>query len=131
MTRAKTPLPTDLELEVMQIIWDLGRCTVREVHDSLQKRRRVAYTTVMTVMTILEQKGHLLREKRGRAYLYGPARSKGRVISEMVDDFLSRVFRGAAKPLVLRLVEDRKLSKQDLREIAKMLKEAGDDSGRR
>jgi len=115
----------------MQVVWALGRCTVRQVHEALLGRRKVAYTTVMTVMTILEQKGHLTREKDGRAYLYRPARSKGRVVSEIVEDFLSRVFQGSAKPLVLRLVEDRKITEGDLKEIAKAIKEAGHDRERR
>lgn len=132
MTKTKTPLPTDLELEVMQVIWDLRRCSVRQVHEALLERKRVAYTTVMTVMNILEQKGHLVREKEGRAFLYRPARSKNRVVSEMVEDFLSRVFRGSPKPLVLRLLQDRSLSKADLEEIAELVKEAenGRNGGR-
>jgi BlaI family transcriptional regulator, penicillinase repressor len=127
MKKTKTPLPTDLELEIMQIVWGLGHCTVRDVHEALLEQKKVAYTTVMTVMSILEQKGHLVREKEGRAYRYRPARSKGKVVSEMVEDFLSRVFQGSAKPLVMRLVHDRRLSKADIEEIAKMVKEAGDD----
>ena len=114
---------TNAELEIMHVVWELEGGTVREVHESLNKRRPLAYTTVMTMMNILEEKGHLTRRKQGRAYLYEPVRPKSQVISGMVDDFLGRVFDGSAQPLLLSLIKDRKLSKKDLEEIARMIRE--------
>jgi predicted transcriptional regulator len=114
---------TDAELEIMQVVWDLGGGTVRQVHEQLNQRRPLAYTTVMTMMGILEDKGHLTRTKQGRAYLYEPVRPKNQVISGMVDDFVGKVFEGSARPLVLSLVKDRKLSKKDLEEIARLIEE--------
>jgi BlaI family penicillinase repressor len=115
---------TDAELEIMQVVWDLGGGTVRQVHERLNQQRPLAYTTVMTMMGILEDKGHLTRTKQGRAYLYAPVRPKSQVISSMLDDFVGKVFEGSARPLVLSLVKDRKLSKNDLEEIARLIKEA-------
>jgi predicted transcriptional regulator len=77
----------------------------------------------MTMMNILEDKGHLTRRKQGRAYRYQPVRPKAQVISGMVDDFVGRVFAGAATPLVLSLVKDRKISKSDLEGIARLIGE--------
>jgi BlaI family penicillinase repressor len=114
---------TDAELEIMQVVWDLGGGTVRQVHERLNQQRPLAYTTVMTMMGILEDKGHLTRTKQGRAYLYAPVRPKSQVISSMLDDFVGKVFEGSARPLVLSLVKDRKLSKNDLEEIARLIKE--------
>ena len=114
---------TEGELEIMQVIWELKSCTVRQVYEVLRKRRRVAYTTVMTMMKILEDKGHLDREKEGRAHIYRPAQSKGRDISTLVNDFIARVFHGSAKPLVMRLVEEKRLSDEDLAEISELIKE--------
>lgn len=114
---------TDVELEIMQVVWDLGGGTVRQVHERLNHNRPLAYTTVMTMMGILEDKGHLTRTKQGRAYHYEPVRPKSQVISHMVDDFVGKVFAGSARPLVLSLVKDRKLSKKDLEEIARLIKE--------
>lgn len=111
---------TPLELEVMEVIWGLKRATVRQVFEVLRERRKLAYTTVMTVMGTLEQKGHLKRTKEGRAYLYAPVRSRRAALSEQVQDFLDRVFGGGAKPLVLSLVESKKLSKRELDEIARL-----------
>ena len=114
---------TDAELEIMHVVWELESATVREVHETLNQQRPLAYTTVMTMMTILEEKGHLARTKQGRAYLYKPVRPKNQVISGMVDDFVGKVFEGSARPLVLSLVKDHKLSKKDLEEIARLIGE--------
>ena len=120
----ETPNLTDAELEIMHVVWELDNATVREVHERLNQRRALAYTTVMTMMNILEEKGHLTRNKQGRAYHYAPVRPKSQVISGMVDDFVGKVFDGSARPLVLGLVKDRKLSEKDLEEIARLIKEA-------
>jgi len=120
----KTPKLTDAELEIMHLVWELDDATVREIHERLNQRRTLAYTTVMTMMNILEEKGHLTRNKQGRAYHYEPVRPKSQVISGMVDDFVGKVFEGSARPLVLGLVKERKLSKKDLEEIARMIGES-------
>jgi predicted transcriptional regulator len=114
---------TDTELEIMHVVWELDGGTVRQVHELLNKQRPLAYTTVMTMMNILEEKGHLTRRKEGRAYRYEPVRPKNQVISGMVDDFVGRVFEGSAAPLVVSLVKDKKISKKDLDEIARMIRE--------
>ncbi|HZT69143.1 MAG TPA: BlaI/MecI/CopY family transcriptional regulator [Terriglobia bacterium] len=115
---------TGQELEIMKVVWDLGPATVREVYERLRERRPVAYTTVMTMMNILEQKGFLKkRSAEGRAYVYQSARPRKQVVRAMVRDFVDRVFNGAAEPLVVHLVEDRRLSEKELREIARMIEE--------
>jgi predicted transcriptional regulator len=114
---------TDAELEIMHVVWELEGGTVRQVHEILNQRRPLAYTTVMTMMNILEEKGHLARRKEGRAFRYRPVRPKSQVISGMVDDFVGRVFEGSATPLIVSLVKDKKISKKDLDEIARMIRE--------
>lgn len=110
----------------MQVVWQLERATVREVYEVLLERRQIAYTTVMTMMNILEEKEYLHRSKEGRAHVYEPLQPKGEVISSMVDDFVSRVFDGSARPLVAGLVRENRLSKRDLEEIARLIEEAED-----
>lgn len=126
MTRQKSGRLTDLELEVMHVVWELGSGTVRQVYEVLLERRQIAYTTVMTMMNILEEKGYLTRSKAGRAYVYAPVRPKNEVISSMVDDFVARVLDGSAQPLLAGLVKDKKLSKRDLEEIAGLIEETDD-----
>ena len=87
---------------------------MRAVYETLLERRKVAYTSVMTVMNILEQKGHLKKKRENRAYAYRPARPRAQVMRGMVLDFVDRVFQGAAKPLLVHLVEDERLSPEDL-----------------
>lgn len=106
----------------MKVIWSLGKATVREVYEKLLERRPIAYTTVMTMMNILEQKGQLKKKAAERAYVYTPAQPKQEVVGGMVRDFVNRVFDGAAEPLLLHLVEDKKLSESDLAEIARLLR---------
>ena len=117
------PLLTDQELEIMKIVWVRGTATVRDVYEELLKHRKIAYTTVMTMMGILEQKGHLKKSADERAYLYTPAQPQREVVGNMVHDFVKRVFNGSAKPLLIQLVEDKKLSPEELDEIRKLLKD--------
>jgi predicted transcriptional regulator len=121
--KSDKPVLTDQELEIMKIIWPRGTATVRDVYEELLTRRKIAYTTVMTMMGILEQKGHLKKSADERAYVYTPAQPQREVVGNMVHDFLKRVFNGSAKPLLVHLVEDKKLSTEELDEISKLLKD--------
>ena len=116
---------THQELEVMKVVWDRGSVTVREVYEELLKHRKIAYTTVMTMMGILEQKGRLTREASDRAYVYSPAEPQGEVVGSMVKDFLARMFNGSAQPLLVHLAENRHLKQEHLDEISKLLKKRG------
>lgn len=104
----------------MKVIWERERVTVRDVYEALLERRKVAYTTVMTMMKILEQKGFLKKSQEDRAYVYRPAQAKRQVIGAMVKDFINRVFNGSAEPLLVHLVEEHHLSQKDLEEIARL-----------
>jgi BlaI family penicillinase repressor len=121
MRPAKSTL-TGQELEIMKVVWKLGTPTVREVYETLRKRRQVAYTTVMTMMNILESKGYLKKRAGERAFVYAPTKPEKQVIRSMVRDFVDRVFNGAAEPLLLHLVEDERLTAEDLEEIRRSMK---------
>jgi BlaI family penicillinase repressor len=121
--RPKSSTLTAHELSLMKIVWarhDSG-VTVRDVYEELRKERPIAYTTVMTNMKTLEQKGYLTATQQDRAHLYRPAKPKQQVIGEMVRDFVNRVFNGSGRPLVVHLLEDDHLSESDLRDIARMM----------
>lgn len=120
--RPKSFTLTAHELELMQIVWRHDDpVTVRDVYEELRTHRPVAYTTVMTSLKTLEQKGHLKATQQDRAYLYRPARPKHQVIKEMVRDFVNRVFNGSGQPLVVHMLEDEQISESELREITRML----------
>jgi len=120
--KGKKPVLTGQELEIMKIVWQLGTATVREVYEELLKSRKIAYTTVMTMMGILEQKGRLTKTPRDRAYVYSPTQSQVQVVGSMVHEFVKRVFDGSAKPLLVHLARNKKISQKELDEISELLK---------
>jgi BlaI family transcriptional regulator, penicillinase repressor len=119
MRRRSTTL-TGQELEIMKVVWERHSVTVRDVYEALLEHRKVAYTTVMTMMKILEQKKYLKKSQAERAYVYRPAQPKGQVIGAMVKEFVNRVFNGSAEPLLVHLVEEHNLSREELEEIARL-----------
>ncbi len=110
----------------MKIVWKTGPATVREVYETLRERRRVAYTTVLTMMNILEAKGYLTKDREERAHVYRPARAEQTVVRSMVREFVDRVFNGSAQPLLLHLVRDRRLSESEVEELVRMVRDAED-----
>ena len=119
--RPRSVTLTAQELELMKIVWQRDTATVRDVYEELLEHRKIAYTTVMTTMKTLEQKGYLRATQQDRAYVYQPTRPKNQVIKGMVREFVDRVFNGSAEPLVVHLLEDKQLSEADLREISRMM----------
>ena len=122
--RTKSRTLTEQELEIMKVIWELQTATVRDVYEALLRRRKIAYTTVMTMMNILEEKGYLKKRAEDKAHVYRPAQPKAKVIRAMVQEFVERVFNGSAEPLLVQLVKDRQLSREELEKIARAIKES-------
>ena len=122
---AITPSLTPQELAIMKVVWRLGSATVRDVHVVLRREHRddLAYTTVLTMMRILEQKGMLSKSQdaASRGHRYTPARTQRQMMRVLVREFVDRVFDGAADSLVAHLVADRKLSARDRAEIRKLI----------
>ena len=123
MLKPKNNVPTGQELAIMKVLWQRGRSTVREVYEELRKERPLAYTTVLTMMGILERKGYVKKTAAERAYLYTPARREQQVVGGLVNDFVNRVFDGSAQPLLVHLIESRGLSAEELDELHKLLRE--------
>ena len=119
--KQKKSVLTDQELEIMKIVWQRGSATVREVYEEMLRHRRIAYTTVMTMMGILEQKGRLKKSEEARAYVYTPAEPQGKVVGSMVQEFVKRVFNGSAKPLLVHLLENQDIDREQLEEIRELL----------
>lgn len=105
----------------MKVVWRSDQATVREVYDTLRKSRPLAYTTVMTMMRILEQKGYLTRATDERAHVYRPARPRQQVVGAMLRDFLDRVFDGASDALLVHLARDNKLTPKQKRIVQQLL----------
>lgn len=105
----------------MKIVWRLGAVTVRDVYEALNASRRIAYTTVMTMMGVLETKGFLRKETDDRAYRYHAVQPQGTVIASMIQEFVDRVFDGASRPLLLHLVKKARLSAAQRKELQRLL----------
>ena len=114
----------------MKEVWRLDHATVRDVYEALREKRTIAYTTVMTMMKILEEKGYLKKTQSDRAYVYRPTRPRQQVVGAMVRDFIDRVFDGAAGGLLLHLARDGKLTKAERDHIARIMGDADDAPGK-
>src|ERR1700683_1458824 len=114
---------TPQELEIMKVVWECDSATVRDVYEALLKQRKIAYTTVMTMMKILETKAYLKKRRQDRAFVYQPVRPKNQVIGGMIREFIDRVFNGAAEPLLVHLVKSRHISEKDLQKIIRIVEE--------
>jgi BlaI family transcriptional regulator, penicillinase repressor len=121
----RTPHPTltPQELAIMKVVWRLDKATVRDVYQALREKRAIAYTTVMTMMKVLEEKGYLKKTAADRAYIYRPTRPRQQVVGAMVKDFVDRVFDGAAAPLLLHLARDNRLTEKQRKAINQIIEE--------
>jgi BlaI family transcriptional regulator, penicillinase repressor len=121
--RTHHPTLTPNELAIMKVVWRRDQASVREVYETLREQRAIAYTTVMTMMNILEEKGYLQKSLVDRAYVYRPTRPQQQVVGQMVADFVDRVFDGAASGLLVHLSKDSRLSKNERRTIRRIIEE--------
>lgn len=124
---AKKPL-TPLELEIMNVLWAGGEANVQTVQAALP--RELAYTTVQTMLNILERKGRVKRTKRERAYFYKPVVSRDQVAQKAVRDMVQRLFGGSPESLVMSLLESRDLTPEKLDRLRRMVGEARPKEGR-
>ena len=107
----------------MKVVWGRDEATVREVYEAVREKRPVAYTTVMTMMKILEEKGFLKKTMVERAHVYKPTRPRSQVMGAMVRDFVDRVFDGAPDSLLLQLARDNKLTDKQRKIVRQLIEE--------
>ena len=128
-------LPTARELEVLKVLWQLERATVREVYDVLRPEEgTLAYTTVLSLLQIMEQKGLVGRESEGRAHTFFPLAPKESTFQRLAGQFLDRVFDGAVEEYLVRALESRAVSDAELAELEQRIAEArrrGRDAARK
>lgn len=124
--------PTDAELEILQVLWERGRSTVREVLRTLQARREVGYTTVLKTMQIMADKGLVERDETVRPQQYRAVPSQKHTQRQALGDLLERLYQGAAGPLVMQALAAKRASAEELAEIRELLDtleaEQGDES---
>ena len=127
--KSLTPLG-ETEMEVLRHVWHLDRATVADVRAEILEERDIAYTTVMTVLKKLAEKGYLRYEKEGRAYVYEPAQRPESVRHSLLGDVLEKVFGGSPMALVQTLVRREELSAEERRELQHLVDSLSDESSR-
>lgn len=123
MPRTKSELLTSVELEFMKALWSLGQGSVREVMASLSDQGRRAYTSVATVLRILDEKGYVTTETRGRALVYRPVVSRGDYEARSLRSLSRNLFGGTPSALVARLVDDEDLDEAEMGAILRVIEE--------
>jgi predicted transcriptional regulator len=121
-----TPIePTERELDALKILWDRGEATVRDLSDALNGRgAELAYTTVLSLLQVMEQKGLVAHRREGKAYIYTPKIERERTFRQMAASFLNRVFEGAVDEYLVHALQSRKFSQRELQELEEMIAEA-------
>ncbi|MBN2732325.1 MAG: BlaI/MecI/CopY family transcriptional regulator [Balneolaceae bacterium] len=125
MKKSLTPLG-ETEMEVLHHVWQLKEATVKDVRARILENREVAYTTIMTVMKNLADKGYLKYKKDGVTYVYSPAQKPDSVRFNLVKDLVKKVFRGSPKELVQTLVQNEEMSDEERREIKELINQMED-----
>lgn len=121
MARSASKHPTELELEILKVLWRIGPATVRQVRDELAAVRDLAYTSVMTVMTIMAGKGYVKRNKDGRSYVYQATYKEQRASQSLLQDIVDRVFGGSTTAVMQHLLETSDIDDEELKQIRSLI----------
>ncbi len=127
MSKSKSSQPTASELAVLQLLWNRGPLSVKEIHEALSAEKEVVYTTVLKTMQVMLDRGFLERESVGRKHIYSAAIAQEATQNQLLDTFLQRTFGGSAKQLVLRALGNYQTSKSELEELKAMIDKLEND----
>lgn len=116
--------PTTSELEILNVLWEKESATVREVFEIISTTKSVTYTTILKLMQIMTEKGLVERDEEGKAHIYRAAIAQNETQKGLVNDLLEKVFRGSAMQLVQHLLEAKKTSPEEMKEIRRMIEKA-------
>lgn len=123
MPRRPTPRPTDGQLAILSVLWELGPATVRQVHEALPSAARRGYTTTLKLMQIMAEKGLVERDESTRSHVYTARTTEGDMQDALVGDLLDKAFRGSAAKLALRALANRRADPRELAQIRRLLDE--------
>jgi predicted transcriptional regulator len=124
MARPRSPALTDAEAPVMAVLWQRNTATVADVVDALKKKRAVSYSTVQTILRILEMKGYVSHEKVARAFIYRPCVDERQARRRALRHLLTRLFNGSPSLLVLNVLEDDQIDSEELQRVKKLIQDA-------
>ena len=121
MARKKSPTLTEAELRLMEVVWERGEATVADVVAALEQREGLAYSTVLTTMRILEQKGYLAHRQEGRAFVYRALVDRSQARRSAVRHLLASFFDGSPEQLVLNVIDEEKLDMAELERLSRIV----------
>ena len=121
MVKKKMPQPTDKELVILQVLWEIGPATVRVVNDEINKLKRTGYTTTLKLMQIMTEKGLLICDKSQFKHVYEPTITEEKAQNGLVGELLEKAFSGSAAKLVMRALSAKKVSAKELAKIKDMV----------
>ena len=121
MPGKRLPRPTDAELEILNVLWQRGPSTVREVYEVLLESKDIGYTTILKLMQIMSEKGLVNRDESDRRHVYEAERAQDETQRQLLADLLDRAFNGSPTKLVMQALSSKKASKEELAEIRRML----------
>ncbi|MCU0449691.1 MAG: BlaI/MecI/CopY family transcriptional regulator [Bernardetiaceae bacterium] len=124
MDHPDLPKPTEAELEILQVLWQRGPCTVREVNDVLNQQPRpkeMGYTTTLKLMQIMHEKGLLARDENARTHVYQAVAPETDTQGQLLDRFVNTVFKGSALKLVMQALGKQRTSADELKEIRRFI----------
>lgn len=119
----KPPKPTESELEILQVLWQEGPCTVRTVNERLNEKRETGYTTTLKFLQIMTDKGLCIRNTDDRTHIYQAAISESEIQSELLRQFVDSTFRGSAMKLVMQALGNHEASTEELNEIKALIEQ--------
>jgi len=123
MARKPRNRPTDAELAILDVVWQLGPCTVRAVHEQVAQDEDIGYTTVLKTMQIMTEKGLLLRDESNRAHVYRTKKSEEQTQRHLLADLVTRAYRGSAAKLVMQALSSQSATPEEIAEIRRLLTE--------
>jgi predicted transcriptional regulator len=124
MPRPPSPQPTDVELQILGVLWERGPSTVRQVHDALSSARETGYSTTLKMMQVMKNKRLVVRDDSVRPQVYRAARSREQTQLRILDDLVQKAFGGSARRLVMRMVSANRVSPEELAEVQRLVAEA-------
>lgn len=128
MARRAASQPTEVELQILKILWDDGPGIARHVHDRLQTMRQTTYSTTVKMLSVMLEKGLLKRDEDARPHVYRPALPRQRTQKKMLGDLIEKLYDGSAGALMLHALSSKKASAEDIAEIRRLLDQLENDS---
>ena len=124
MPRHPSTGPTDVELQILDVLWELGPATVRQVHDALAERRETGYSTTLKMLQVMKDKGLVVRDDSVRPQLYEAAEPREKTQLHLLDELAQKAFGGSAAHLVMRMLSADRVSPEELAEMQRLLDRA-------